>query len=322
MNKAQYLVIGDVSEDLFLHVANKSLGRHYKINMHQTEIAFQLDRKTPIEGIEFHVGGNAANVAGALAKLGMQVELLTNWGADEAGYRIEQYLDALKVSTQYVKRYKTKPTNTSAIILFNKRKVMFTYHHEAETLSVKRHNIPIVYLTSLGKEYMNIYEKVLRYINEKQILIYQPGTRQIMAGADKNVKVFKRAQLVIMNYREAEELVGRTNKPKSLLHKMLDVGCNAVVITKGKEGAFFTDGKIFIKSAVWHGVRLVETTGAGDTYGATFTAFQQNGFKQAAQAAAINAGNVLQYVGASAGQLSRNSLSKIMRKNTIRITKL
>jgi len=64
-------------------------------------------------------GGMAANAAATIARLGGRVELWSRTGADSAGKRIHELLEADGVDIQYVRTYEGARSSTSAVIVNN-----------------------------------------------------------------------------------------------------------------------------------------------------------------------------------------------------------
>jgi sulfofructose kinase len=62
-------------------------------------------------------GGMAANAAAAIARLGGRVELWSRTGADSAGRRIHDYLEADGVDTRYMRTYEGARSSTSVVIV-------------------------------------------------------------------------------------------------------------------------------------------------------------------------------------------------------------
>ena len=68
-----------------------------------------------IERLELHIGGNAANTAGSLAKLGLPVQLVGCVGTDNFGTFLTEALTKLGVDTRAVRCDPTVPTSSSLV---------------------------------------------------------------------------------------------------------------------------------------------------------------------------------------------------------------
>jgi sugar/nucleoside kinase (ribokinase family) len=118
-----------------------------------------------------------------------------------------------------------------------------------------------------------------------------------------------------MNREEAVCLVLSKNNrinikdEKEILKALYEMTGGLIVITDGGNGSYATDGKVdfYVPSSA---DKLIETTGAGDAYCSTFVAGQILGYgvKGSMKLAAMNAGNVVAYVGAQKGLMTIREL--------------
>jgi sugar/nucleoside kinase (ribokinase family) len=70
-----------------------------------------------LERVELHIGGNAANTAASLAKLGLPVQLVGAVGDDNFGAFLAEALARVGVDTRPVRRDPDAPTATSLVLV-------------------------------------------------------------------------------------------------------------------------------------------------------------------------------------------------------------
>ena len=104
-----------------------------------------------------------------------------------------------------------------------------------------------------------------------------------------------------MNLEEAQEYSGKESLTDCL--QFIKKKCEVVVITDGAHGAYAYDGneEYFVPSV--KPKKIIDTTGAGDSFAGTFFYFyvKNFGIKKSLQMAAKNASSVVECKGAQAG---------------------
>jgi len=86
-----------------------------------------------IDRVELHIGGNAANSAGAVAKLGLPVQLVGKVGHDNFGDFLTGALARLGVDTRAVARDPEAPTSTSIVAVHSDAERSFLHAAGANT---------------------------------------------------------------------------------------------------------------------------------------------------------------------------------------------
>jgi sugar/nucleoside kinase (ribokinase family) len=105
---------------------------------------------------------------------------------------------------------------------------------------------------------------------------------------------------------------------KNQLKAIRKMGAKKAIITCAEEGAGYSDGKQFLH-IFSHKVKVVEVTGAGDTFGSSFVAGlikKPGDLRFALTLAIVNAESVIGKVGAQAGLLSFDDALKKTRQPT------
>jgi ribokinase len=316
------ITIGGASRDVFFMTEEAKLINDLK--HHQKLIAFDYGAKIIPEECEFTYGGGALNSAVCCAKIGLKVATVMNIGSEGTGSLVVKDLEADGVSTEFITRDHVNHTAMSIIVsLPNEDHTMFLYRGSNNFLKVhdwRPMRTKWFYLSSLTGESADLIPELFSYARAHDIKIaWNPGCDQLAGGYEDLSSYLEETDVLILNREEAEQLVLSKNKKtrvrdeKILLHEIKQMIRGLVVVTNGEEGSYVTDGeRDFFEPA--HSVEVLETTGAGDAYGATFVAVHMMGYglKYAMKMAAQNAASVVRYIGAQKGLLTFSILSAII----------
>ncbi len=307
------LSIGDASLDTFISPSEtESL---CKMDSKECFIAFKYGEKIPVQSLDFSIGGNAANNAVGVSRLGLKAAAILTLGDDSVGRQIINTLSAEFVSVNLISSEKNSRSSYSVIINYQGERTIFPYHPKRtyilpETLP----QTPWVYLTSLGENFREFYDKFLLYLqkNPTTKLAYNPGSWQIKAGLENIQDILKLTYVVFVNREEAEKLTGLKDsdtKEKELLQALARLGPKICVITDGNNGAFAFDGERYLKIGVMP-IDAYERTGAGDAFGSGCLAALIKGKKleEALKWGTVNSSSVIGYTGSQQGLLKENEM--------------
>ncbi len=312
-------LVGDITKDSIIKLDNKEAHLSCKLNSTQCEICFNYANKIQVDQLSHSIGGNAANASIALKRLGEDPILVSQIGIDvDSKYLLEE-LKKADIKTKNIVQSENEQSNNSLIINYKGEKTVFSFHENRE-YQLPKADADVTYLTSMGKGWLKVYEKFLQ-----GKIIYQPGTRQISRGAKYSKNILAKSKILILNKEEAKKFLGsKQNDIKELLHELLDFGVSEVVITEGKNGAYASDGKEFLKSSIWHQAARIESTGAGDAFASTYSYMRMTGkdITTALKAATINSGKVIQHTGAHKGLLKKNELAILQKRIKIKVSRI
>jgi sugar/nucleoside kinase (ribokinase family) len=129
---------------------------------------------------------------------------------------------------------------------------------------------------------------------------------------EKNLKTLLRnIDIVVLNFEEAQMLTGK-NKINDCLKEIKKLVKELVVITDASNGAYAYDGneEYYINSLKI--TKIVDTTGAGDSFAGTLFYFYTKGYgiEKSLQYAVKNSGNVIRYKGPQYGLMYYEDLIK------------
>ena len=294
-------------------------------------VAFEYGSKIIPETTEFTYGGGGVNTAACFAHLGLSVSAVVSVGAEGTGSLLVHDMEAIGVNCSFVVRKYECHTALSMIVgIPGKDHTMFLYRGANNHLSVadwRDLKTKWFYLSSLTGESADLIPELFAYASAHNICIaWNPGSEQLEGGYDDLKNFLQIADVLILNRDEAMKLILsksnhlKVHDMKSLLEDLGKVTKGIVVVTDGSNGSFVYDhNKIYSHPA--YKVKVVETTGSGDAYGATFVAMRFLGcsIEFSMKMAAYNASSVIQNVGAQKGLMNFDSIrAKIDKEENVK----
>ncbi len=318
------MCIGDVVTDAFIKLIDNQAWTY--TDDHNTKVlAMQYGTKLPFDHAEvIPAVGNAANAAVSFSRLGLHSSLVSNVGGDAAGREIIDALHKSGVDNRFVHINPGKVSNYHYVLWYKEERTILIKHedYDYDWPRFRSTDIPKwAYFSSISEKALDHYhDHVADWLNDNPSvkLVFQPGTFQLNAGAEKLQALYSRTELVVMNREEAVQVTdGDYNNIHGLMDKLHELGPKIVCITDGPDGAYASDGHERLQMPLYPDpAPPVERTGAGDAFASTFTAalIKGNSLEGALQWGPINSMNVVQNVGAQAGLLDEKSLEALLRQ--------
>lgn len=316
----RFLSVGDAAQDQFFFISEAELS--CDIDQENCVLGIRYGDKVPVEKIGMSVGGNAANVAAGMAKLGITTGLMTIFGDDERGAWIKRKLLENGVDLQLSKTMAGRESNLSTVIVFKGERTILTYHGQGEA---KGKPFPLVewfYLTSAsGRDSTALFKEVLDFKSTHNLkLAFNPNKQDLVHRKNQIDAVLRYCEVVFMNVEEAEILVNnsrqegeRRGQVKNLLETIANMGPKVVVITDGLNGAYArSNGQDWFCSV--SNFERVEATGAGDAFTSGFLgSFMEDGIIQKALSwGMVNSGSVVTKIGGQEGLLPKKVIQELM----------
>lgn len=309
------LTIGDVVVDDFIRLTNAYTSEDKDL------LCVDFRSKVPFESSTIVYGvGNSANAAVAAAKLGLKSAIISVIGNDENGRKCIESLQAAGVDTSHIVSEQTTSTNYHYVLWFeNDRTILINHHAYTYTFPQLTEAPKAIYLSSLGKDALSVYDPLLGYLNTHPDvkLVFQPGTFQIDHFSDFEDFV-PRSFLFIANKEEYQKMLNSQEEdPKTLLTLMKDRGPTYAIMTDGPDGLYATDGTRFVYLPMYPDPReAVERTGAGDACASSIAAalIDNVPFEEALLWGPINSMSVVQQIGGQRGLLTRDDLLEFLDK--------
>lgn len=311
--------IGDASLDVFVTPAeSKSL---CEVNEKDCLICFSYGDKIPVKNLEFSTGGNAANNAVGIKRMGLNASIVLTVGDDDIGERIKAKLTKEGVDTSFITTEPGAMSNYSSVISYMGERTIFVYHAPRHYAFPK--NLPKTswaYLTSMGESFQSFYIEVLDWLkaNPEVKLGFNPGSYQFKAGTEVMKPILERTHVLFVNREEAERITGMEDtagKEKELLKSLANFGPKICVITDGGTGSFIYDGTRFVHAGVLP-VDAYERTGAGDAFGSGCLSALIKGktLEEALLWGTLNSASVIGYTGPQRGLLTEENMPEWMER--------
>ncbi len=316
MGTVKVICVGDATQDNFLFLNEANL--NCDINKEECVIGFNYGDKIPVEEAEVAVGGNAANVAAGLVKLGIGTKLVTEFGDDERGAFLKRELLRAGVDLENSRTVADRKSNLSAVVVFKGERTILSYHAPKEEKVLELPESEWIYVTSAaGRDSRGIFERAVEHPGK---IGFNPAKSDLLLGKDHLTKILARTEVIFLNREEAEILGGE--KEVSKLGKVIsNLGPKTVAITDGKNGADVFKGEESYHSPIAN-FPLVEATGAGDGFTSGFLAsliLNGEDLKTALLWGVVNSGSVVAKVGAWAGQLTTDEITRYLENNSLTV---
>jgi ribokinase len=303
--------IGSATEDLFF------FSKRFKIE--DRDLLLPWSDKFLVERMERRLGGGAFNAAVAFARLGLRTAFFGRVGKDRAGNAVEETLKKEGVSTDFLVVDSALKTATSALLSSNGERTIVMYRGENDNLLEA--NPPWdrlldsqwVFLTDLAGTNHNFLVEISKRAKERDVILsYVPGQEELELGDEALADILANSRILTLNFAEAQRLLGTGKSIREMLTEFKQLGVTVPVITQDVEGSFAYDGREFYHQEITPRVSVVDRTGAGDAFAATFTAGIIIGRKvpEALLMAAKNASSVITQVGGTRGLLTTAEITQ------------
>lgn len=314
-NHLDLLSIGDATIDVFMTpVESEAVCR---IDTKECLIAFSYGEKIPVKNLEFSIGGNAANNAVGVKRLGVETGIVLTLGQDNVGDMIVNRLKDEAVDVTNVIQQPATSSNYSTIISYSGERTIFVYHApRSYEFPVKLPVSSWVYLTSMGESFRPFYIHMAEWLakNSQIKLVFNPGSWQMRAKLDDIKDIMNLTYVIFVNREEAEKLTNlgaSTGKDRELLIALSHLGPKVCVVTDGSKGSIAYDsvnGKFF-KAGVLP-VDAYERTGAGDAFGSGCLSalIQGKPLDEALIWGTCNSASVIGYTGSQRGLLKQSEM--------------
>lgn len=321
------VVIGDLVVDTFLVVDHQEAELHCQ-KRDNCSICFAYGRKIPVQAYFQSPGGNATNVALSLRKLGLNPVIVSTIGRDRDSKLVTDMLESNHLNIDYLERRADLKISRSTVIVYDGERTILVYHQPSSHQYKRIPESEWIYLTSIGPGPTDIYRKILHQREENSSkLIFQPGTFQLRLDQELLARLLMESEILLVNLEEARVIVDRFDSRKeskdddikSVLGRLLACGPKQVVVTNGKRGAFYSDGVTSLMIEAWLTEKVVDPTGAGDSFAAGFVGaiLLDRDVASAMQWGIINSHFVVLSIGAHSGLLSQTEIRHYLRDSNV-----
>ncbi|PIW36323.1 MAG: hypothetical protein COW24_05965 [Candidatus Kerfeldbacteria bacterium CG15_BIG_FIL_POST_REV_8_21_14_020_45_12] len=290
-------------------------------------LCFEFGAKIRSSDVRFGFGGGAANSSINFVGLGFRAAALVSVSDDFDGRAIEQQLRSRGVSSSLIHVSKKHRTGLSFLVVdkATSEHTAYVYYGCAADLDfslpeLKRNPTEWYYVSAVPSPgWKGLFTHLIETDSK---IAWNPGGKQLKAGY-KGLRTFlKRTSILIVNKDEAAELTmshpdcDRPGTIKQMLKRIQSWGPEVVLITNSQKGSTAYDGQNYYHRDSPHD-SPVDTTGAGDCFGSSFTAGiirYKGDIARAMELAQKNATSVVHSVGAQNGFITWDKLPKNLRK--------
>ena len=320
------ITVGSATLDVFAKTRFSELIKIIDPKGETDLLAFPSGSKILIDELEFTTGGGGTNTVVALSRLGHKVAFLGKLGQGTNSDFIHKNLKKEKINLLCA--YGKGNAGYSVIL--------DTLEHDRTILAYKgvnddlRHkDVPYkklktkwFYFSAMLEESFHTLERLAEFAQQRNIKIaFNPSTYLAEKGIHHLKQILSRIYLLVLNKEEAGLLVGKDSM-EGLLFRLKSLGPKIVVITDGKHDLYAIDEK-YIYTAEPPFVKIVDTTGAGDAFAASFVSgiLRKNDIEFAIKLGIANAQSVIMHYGAKNILLGYKEALKSMKKLKIKIHK-
>jgi len=282
---------------------------------------------TPVERITMQLGGDAANEAAALCRLGHPAALVDPVGDDGAGAFVISELERAGVDTRWMRRAPGVDTGINVVLVGPDGERRFI---TSRTGSLRRLTLAdaLPALESPGLAGARVcclaslfvsFElspadtaELFRRARARGLTLCADATRPKHGETARDLRdALSQLDYFLPNLEEAAALTGRSD-PDAAADALLDAGVRRLALKLGGRGCLIADaeGRRIVPAVP--GIRAVDTTGAGDTFAAGFIAglLEGRSFEACARLGNAAASLCVEVVGAGAGRWTRRDVER------------
>ncbi len=238
-------------------------------------------RSCPADRITLTPGGDAANEAVTLARLGKRVNLITKLGSDLSGQILRHYFQENKVSTEDSVIAPSLDTGINIVLVDEAAERSFI---TSQNGTLRRLSLSDIKPEALSKApilcFASIFVSPAFDVPSMASLFCSAKEQGCILCADmtrcKNNERLSDIQEAIQyldylfpNYEEAKAVSGLSD-PDEIADAFLACGVSCMVIKLGSQGCFIKSKDQRLSLPAYPHARCMDTTGAGDSFAAGF----------------------------------------------------
>lgn len=232
------------------------------------------------QGFATHAGGKGANQAVAAARLGAEVTMLGRVGDDAFGRELKAGLAAEGIATRWVTETPGVATGVAAITVCNADNAIIVVPGANAALSPSDLNAAEAAFAEADVVLAQL-EVPLPTVEHAAMLAARHGKPFVLNPAPATqLPPALLAQCTLITPNEYE-LAAALGEPAARWQDLLARLPGRVAMTKGSEGAYFSDAGGVLRHQLGFPVKPVDTTGAGDTFNGALVAFWSLGLAEA-----------------------------------------
>jgi len=320
--------IGGAAYDVFVR-ADHTIG---ECEGGEKQIQFPLGAKIKVKSVVQSCGGGATNTSVGFSRLGLNARFCGIVGNDEWGQNILKHLEKEGVLTDSAIVVEDEISSFSIILVdavSGKRTILYSPNvnaHMCDPVFPREilRDSSWIFLNHLSDVSCVILDDLLELVQRKETkFAWNPGGSQIRDGFKDQLlaNLLKQTDILFLNSEEAKKFT-QSDSIEDALKKGTQAGVKVMCITDGSNGASITDGKTVWKCVPEQEIKVVDTTGAGDSFatGVTWAIVGGRDLSEALRVGMINSASVIGKVGTQEGLLTETEISKRLSSSTHEVT--
>jgi ribokinase len=262
-----------------------------------------------------HPGGKGANQAVAAARLGATVTMLGRVGSDAFGHELKDGLAHEGIDTRWVLETPVS-TGIAAITVCDADNAIIVVPGANGRLSASDLDSAEAAFaeTDVVLAQLEVPMATVEHAAELAMRHGKPFVLNPAPGARLSDSLISRCALITPNEYELSKALGRAD---ARWQDLLPTLPGRVVMTAGKDGAYFSDSKRTLHHQPSFPVTPIDTTGAGDTFSGALVTFWSLGLAEAVHRASAAAALSVTKPGAQGGMPTLAELNAFMESNAL-----
>lgn len=306
------IAVGAAVQDVFLSHSDEFKPVSDKAT-HEQFMRLELGAKADVNNITFSTGGGATNAAVTFARQGLEAVFMGVIGHDPAGRAVLDVLDHEGVDTTHVKFSHKFNTGYSVLLLApSGERTILTYrgastHYHAKDFQLKGVKADWVYVSALNGEF-DILHSVFSEAKKSGVkIMFNPGKKEL-AHPQKLRGLLEDVDVLCLNRDEAARIVEGASLEELVRH--LNHYVPVAIVSDGPNGVIASDRQTIVRAGMYHDVKVVDRTGAGDAFGSGFLSqwVQEKSLMDSIIFASANSTSVVNHIGAKTGILPKGTM--------------
>ena len=228
-------------------------------------------------------GGKGANQAVAAARAGYNVKMISIVGDDEIGYKTIKNLENNGIDCSAVKIMKGVKSDSCKIYVSieggndihrcKEAIEKFNVGMIKENAEIIKNAEVVITQSKMPKE---VYTALINFCHEngvKTVLTPCPS-KDLKYSQDNNAELLKKVTIITANEDESKE-IAETDSLEAALSVLPNI-----VATAGADGVYFLNNGIVTRVPAMKPARILDTTGAGDTFCGNFVVALLKGYSK------------------------------------------
>jgi fructokinase len=239
--------------------------------------------------VSANAGGSMLNTSVSLGRLGVPVQFISDFGKDQIGNILEEFLLQNQVGTDYVERYDDNKTSLALAFLNDKNDAQYSFyknitHNRLKNIKIEFEEGDIFLFGSYYALDDTVRESLLRILLSAHeagaIIIYDPNFRKphlnelerLREKINENISFAD----IVRASDEDLELIFNANSADEAYQKIVQSGCNNLIYTSNKNEVVVRVQGMSANLSI-PSIEPVSTIGAGDNFnaGLVWTLFRE-----------------------------------------------